>query len=123
MKKDKSLGFSHGTLPKKKYPVGLVSPKSGHHKLNSHMSKIDINTCPDGPHGCSEKEDTKHVLLGCPKCSEEKELLRRRVLPFNIPLEETTLLGLISEIRKHTQEKISLSIISYIVETKLVERI
>lgn len=117
-----------GVLPwhinkKRNIQTAMLRLRSGHNKLNHFMSRLDPEIPDECPHGCPEQEDATHILLYCQEYSEARDKLERKLIPLNIPFDVPTLLGLNGSIPKHTQTKIVVSLIAFLLETHLIERI
>ena len=103
--------------------TALFRLRSGHNKFNHFIIRIDSNIHGDCPNGCCEREDATHILLHCPYYSVERAEMQQSLALHNIPLVVPTLLGLNSLFPKHTQNKIVSNLITFLLKTKLLERV
>ncbi|XP_045029840.1 uncharacterized protein LOC123472431 [Daphnia magna] len=119
---------SMGILPWHTHSVrpiqsALIRLRSGHSKLNGTISKWDMDTQPNCPHGCTETENASHVLLQCPTYSTAREELKQTLEKLKYPMDVPTLTGINCSIAKHSQKKIAQKLIVFLIESKLLERI
>ena len=120
----KGFGFlPWHTNKRRSIQTALFRLRSGHNKLNHFMSRIDSNIHGECPNGCCEREDATHILLHCPYYSVERAEMQQSLSLHNIPLVVPTLLGLNSLLPKHTQNKIVSNLITFLLKTKLIERV
>lgn len=95
----------------------LLRLRSGHNKLRCFVNKWDPFTSPNCRKGCDTPENAEHVLLQCPSYDDARTQLIR-CLPV---AEVTTIVGTNFNLPKHTQMKIAAKLVSYLIETKLIE--
>jgi hypothetical protein len=85
------------------------------------MSRLDSEIPDECPQPRTRRRVTCAPLL--PRIFEARDNLERKLLPLNIPIDVLTLLGLNGSIPKHTQMKIVISLIAFLLESHLIERI
>ncbi|KZS19748.1 Uncharacterized protein APZ42_013727 [Daphnia magna] len=86
--------------------IALHRLRSGHNKLNSFLSKLDMDVFPLCRHECPELEDTKHVLFTCKFYHNLHASIKQYFMQNQFIWEINTLLGLNmsldKEIKGHT---------------------
>ncbi|KAI9554972.1 hypothetical protein GHT06_020261 [Daphnia sinensis] len=90
--------YNMGILPWHTYSArsiqsALIRLRSSHNKLNGTISKWDMDTQPNCPHGCTKTKNTSHVLLQCPTYSTAREELKQTLEKLGYPMDVPTLTG------------------------------
>jgi ribonuclease HI len=109
---------------KKRYiQIALLRLRSGHNRLNYFTNKWNTEISPFCASGCLEIENNIHVLIECPHHASARTSLMDFLISQKLPLDVPTITGLNHSIPKHTQKQIAKLLISYLTETKLINRL
>lgn len=114
--------------PSRRIQTALIHLRSGHNRLNYHMSKIDINISPNCPHDCEADETPDHVLTECPEYEPFRGPLRRFFLhntghEEDFVFDSISILGLNKNIPTALQHKIQQLLICFLNESDLIHRV
>ncbi len=81
--KQKFESWNHVMPNERRSDVALSRLRLGHSRLKGHLFKLRLNENPNCIL-CSVEETPEHLLLHCPKYTQERDILRLSLLSFNV---------------------------------------
>ena len=123
-----ALRWSMGPLPwhrhrKREIQVALFRLRSGHNKLNHFIGGFDPDTPQRCPHGCSQNENSEHVLIVCTHYDAARSPLRQYFDANKIVLDWPSVVGLNRQLTPSTQKRIQNLLVAFLLETDLISRV
>ena len=105
----------------RKISIALHRLRTGHNNLRSHRSRFDVDCSPFCRFGCKVKENAQHLLIDCSSLSKYRDKAMRVFSQFQLPFNLETLLGLNSVIPIDYQISIRNALVTFLLNTKLID--